>query len=89
MSNRTIGRHDLALVLAQHGLSYRQAYKTVGAVFETVKKALQRHESVDLGFGVLSVESQPVRTYRRWSFGQSQEVYKHRNRVVFTPRNWS
>ena len=93
--NRDLGRagrpprskHEIALVLMEHGFTWRQAHRAVDLFFAAIKTALRRHETVDLPFGTFSVVPVPQRRHRRWRFGQPQEVFRKRFRVVFTPRD--
>ena len=83
---RGIGKlHPLTDVLVAHGFTVRDARRVINALFDTIKGALQRHETVVLPFGTLTVESQPIQPYRRWSHGRPVEFYQRRYRVVFTP----
>ena len=80
-------KHQIALALIDRGCTWRQAHKAVDLFFHSIKVALRRHETVDLPFGTFSVVPVPQRRHRRWRFGQPQEVFRKRYRVVFTPRD--
>lgn len=82
---RTVVKEDLALVLASLGLTVRQSRTVINVVINSMKEALKRHESVDLEFGRLVVVKQTQQRRRRWRFGQPQEVFRQRYRVVFQP----
>jgi nucleoid DNA-binding protein len=61
-------RHQLVLALVAEGLSFRDAEKVITALFESMKEALLRQESVELPFGTLLVVRNEQR--RLWRFGK-------------------
>lgn len=63
-------KHELVCVLVDRGFSFREADKTVDAIFSSIKDALLRRESVTVeGFGRWSVKERRG-SRRRWRFGK-------------------
>jgi nucleoid DNA-binding protein len=56
------------LALVAEGLAFREAEKIITALFESMKEALLRRESVELPFGTLRVGRNVQR--RLWRFGK-------------------
>src|ERR1039457_6250058 len=79
-------KRTLALVLREHGVSWRKARRIIDVVFDSIKEALKRHETVDLPFGTFSVVKEGRTPQRCWRLGRVRVVYRKRYRVVFTPR---
>jgi nucleoid DNA-binding protein len=85
-SRRRIGRdHPLAKLLVANGFSSREAQRTVNALFEVIKEALKRHETVQVPFGTFRVVANLVQPYRRWRCGRPVVFYRKRCHVEFTP----
>lgn len=86
MSKRQIGRrHPLVATLTAQGLTVREARTVLNAMFNAMKAALSRHESIELPFGRLQVVRHTVACYRRWWHGRPTQFYRHPFRIEFVP----
>lgn len=76
---------DLITSLMEKGYTKKRARGIVNIIFSGIKEALERHETVDLPFGSISVRASP-RPRRVWSLNRPQTYYQKRYRIWFTPK---
>jgi nucleoid DNA-binding protein len=82
-SGKSLGRDHLALELQKRGFTFRQAGEVVDVIWESIKKTLQRGESVETPLGRFEVKERP-KPRKRWRWGKLQRLYRQRKKVVFT-----
>lgn len=86
VTHARIGRdHLLTRALVDQGCSSEAARVIVNLIFDAIKNALKRHETVELPIGTFKVVKNRVRPYRMWHFGRPIEFYRQPYRVEFTP----
>jgi nucleoid DNA-binding protein len=77
------GRDRLALELQGRTLTFREARQVVDAIWESIKEALKRGDTVETPIGRFEVKERPE-PKTRWQLGRLQRIYRRRKTVVFT-----
>ena len=79
------GRDLLALEVQKRGFTFDQSRAVVKAIWEIIKEALRRGESVDVPpLGRFSIQESP-KPRLRISLGKLQHLHRKSKRVVFQP----
>lgn len=78
----TLTREGLRKALQEMGFTYRESRKLVKTILNTLATNLKTNGTIELPFGILSIEQTP-KPMRRYRFGKIVTVFKRRKRVRY------